>query len=206
MTLHRAVRSSRDAQPVFAPASGRRLPRVLIAVAALVGLAGCSAFGDKIQPQICPRISVIEDAKTVTKFRPGPGRDLTDIVIEGEITALSLECSQTGDGKAGTGRIDVVVILVLEAERGAADRERRGAVEYFIGIADRERNILRRQLFTAPVTFTGNVTRVQVTDEPVDLKIPLKAGQSAADYEIMVGFQLSRDELEYNRRRTLTIR
>ena len=181
-----------------------------IAAAVLIGLAGCTAYdtmvGEKNQIMICPRISVVADTVIVTKFRPGPGRDLTDVVIEGEITALSLECKRSGDVKGGTGQIDVAINIVMEAERGAADRERRGALEYFVGIADKDRNILQRQVFTTSASFTGNVTRVQVTDKPIDLKIPLKAGQTPDDYEILVGFQLSRDELELNRRRSQTAR
>lgn len=206
MTADRAVGSPGEAKTISNPTPRRPVRPVLTAIAAAAWLVGCSAydavFGNKDSPPPCPRISVIADAMTVTKFRPGPGRDLTDIVLEGEITAVSLECRRKLDKKTGSGQIAVEISLVFEAERGAADRDRRGALEYFIGVADRDRNVLRKELFSAPVAFTGNVMRVQVTDEPVDLRIPLKAGQTGADFEILIGFQVDRGELEHNRRRT----
>jgi hypothetical protein len=58
------------------------------------------------------------------------------------------------------------------------------------------------------VEFPGNLTRVALRDDdpPVTVDIPLPAGRAATDYQILVGFQLSPDELEYNRRRQNSLR
>ena len=47
------------------------------------------------------------------------------------------------------------------------------------------------------IPFEGNNTRVGVTEE-VEPRIPLKRGETGADYRIYVGFSLNPEELQYN--------
>jgi hypothetical protein len=61
--------------------------------------------------------------------------------------------------------------------------------------------VVNKQIFEMDVPFPGNRTRVTVrdSDPPVSIDIP-NVGESAAfDYEIIVGLQLTPEELDYNR-------
>ncbi|MCH7721637.1 MAG: hypothetical protein IH988_11735 [Planctomycetes bacterium] len=72
-------------------------PRALAALFCLVA-TGCGLFGGDDYVPPCPRAVVLADAQSVTEFRPGPGRDLTDILNEGAITDLAGGCEYNDDG------------------------------------------------------------------------------------------------------------
>lgn len=166
-------------------------------------VTACTVFQAEEPPPACPRISILGDAATLTRFRPGPGRDLTDVLYEGVVTGVNGSCAYADDGKRA---LSMKVSLVIEAARGPAMRDGRAAFPYFVGITDLSRNVLNKQRFSVTVVFPGNRTRLVVTDNPVALEIPVKAGRGGQDFEVFVGFQLSRPELEYNRRARRSIR
>src|SRR3546814_17887583 len=77
--------------------------------ACLLGLAACSsdevAFSDPNVPTGCPRVRIVDGLDTVTQFRAGPGRDLTDVVVRGLLADFSEECD-TGDNEIWTDDVN----------------------------------------------------------------------------------------------------
>ncbi len=179
--------------------------RAALTLALLPLLAGCgiyqSIFGAKGPPPPCPRVSVLADAANLTRFRPGEGRDLIDVSYDGRIDAVQSQCEYEWHEKTGAGSVTVEVTLAVAAERGPANRDRRGDFPYFVSITDAGRNVLNKQTFTLVVDFPGNRTLMRALDAPVVLEIPLKADEPGTDYQIFIGFQLTAEQLEYNRRR-----
>ncbi len=168
----------------------------------LLSLAACAGAGTNVSGgPPCPNVAVIGDMSVVTKFRPGLGRDLTDVILEARITDYDGSCDTDMNEGAG-GEVQVEMRLMIEIERGPANAERRGVFQYFIAIGDRERNILAKEVFTTEVAFEGNRNRMTTVEELTQI-IPLRQGEFGDDYSIYVGFQLSEDELLYNRRKTL---
>jgi hypothetical protein len=185
------------------------LARSGLVLAAGLVLAGCGVYDSmhesllgKDVPPVCPRVSVLPEAASLTKFLPGLGRDIIDIVYQGEIRDILISCENDIDDDTNTGTVAVKLLLQIGAERGAADRDRRADFTYFVAITGGEMSVLNKRTFDGAVEFPGNVSRLTWTDDkPVTLNIPLKAGQSGSDFEIFVGFQLSREEMEFNSRR-----
>ena len=189
-------------------------PAGIVGLAAvLLALAGCgvydsmreSIFGEQ-RPPPCPRVLVLPDGATVTKFRAGPGRDLIDVLYQGRVVDILSSCEHDVDDDIGEGTLTVELEVVIGAERGPADRDRSAAFSYFVAVADTSRAVLNKKSFSASVPFPGNLSRVTLTDRPVILGIPLKVGQNGSNFEIVVGFQMSRQELEFNRRRRANAR
>ncbi len=182
-----------------AASSGPSPPRFwILAVAALA--TGCTPL--MLEERPCPTINILSDAASVTRFRDGPGRDIIDVAYEGEIRdILAAKCEHDIDKDSGEGLLTVKFSLVIGAGLGPAADDRKPAFDYFVSITDGSFNILQKEPFRFPVEFPGNRTRVTAEDEKVTLDIPLKAGQDGRDFEIFIGFQLSQEQLEYNRRR-----
>ncbi len=187
------------------PGTAAGIPGRAAAILALA-VAACTVFQEEEPPPPCPRVSILGDAATLTKFRPGPGRDLTDVLYEGVVTNVTGRCAYANGGKGANPTVSMDVALVIEAARGPANRDGRAAFPYFVGITDSSRNVLNKERFNVRVVFPGNRTRLVITDDPVNLEIPVKAGQSGRDFTIFVGFQLSREDLEYHRRARRPIR
>jgi len=171
------------------------------------GLAACSAYeyvSDKISDPIvlrCPDYLVIADAANLVRFRDGPGRDLIDVDFETEIIRVQLACTSNIDKRTRVGTLEVEVFVFFRAERGPANRSRKGRFDYFISVVDRDNKILYREAFAINVGFPGNKTRLLLRSESVTLEIPITPKRASRSYRIFAGLELSRDELEFNRRR-----
>ncbi len=184
----------------------RNLNRLVLA-GLFLGLTACSRadlaavtpFVDPPPP--CPKINVLADAATLTKFKPGPGETLIDALFEAKIVDIGMACEHDIDGDTREGTLNVDLQLLMEASRGPADKSREAQIRYFVTLTDNDHKILGKEVFDMKGVFPGNLTVTRITDEPMELEIPLSAGKTGRDYQIYVGFQLTRQQLEYNRRR-----
>jgi hypothetical protein len=159
-------------------------------------LAACSQ-GIERPPPPCPDIVVVKDAADITLFKDGPGRDLTDVVLEAQIVRFGGFCETDIDEDTNTGEVTVDLQVLFRATRGPASTSREASLRYFIAISDRNDAILARAEFDSDIAFEGNRNRVAYLEE-LTQKIPLKAGELGDAYRVYVGFQLSDEALQYN--------
>ena len=171
--------------------SCRSLARRL-AAAGLVPL-GCGGGGEGFAPA-CPDAAILRDAADLTRFR-GPGQDLTDMALDGRITGLQGKC--TRDGRTA---VLTTVTPTLELTRGPAAQGRTAELAYFVAVGQGDR-VLDKQVFPLRAEFPPNTDRVRLSGDDVELRLPVKPGETAAAYRVLVGFQLTPEELALNRRR-----
>lgn len=169
-------------------------------VAALTVLIGaCGVFEKKEPPPgPCPRALILADAATMTQFREGPGRDLLDVSHSGRIVRVHADCTYEMK-KDRTGVMEAQVFIAVDAERGPANRDRLARYRYFVTLSDSSHEPISKTVFDLTANFTDNVTRMVLTDDTVQMKVPIRAGQSGRSYTVLVGFQLTEDQLQYNR-------
>lgn len=162
-----------------------------------LAVAGC---GSTPEPAECPPVSVLGEAASLTRFAPGPGRDLVDVDFRAELTDLRSGCVYAKE-EGGASKLVVAVGPAIAATRGPANENRKADFQYFVSVVGADADILNKQLFPVSVTFPGNSTRVDVVqdDPPVSIDLPI-AAEGEGYYEILLGLQLSEDELLYNRR------
>jgi hypothetical protein len=146
--------------------------------------------------RFCPRPAVAEDAGRLTRFA-GESRDPSNILFEAVVADIVGSCGYDEDGRV----VDVDMQVQLVATRGPANKDERGPFNYFVAIARKDRTVLSRQAFDGLAEFPGNQTRVSLVDE-LEQTIPLKEGESGTDYVILVGFEMTPEELAYNRQRS----
>ena len=188
------------------PSFSLRISGIAFAAAVLLAGTGCGT-SDKERPPPCPRVAVLGDAAALTRFAEGGGQDLVDIDYEVEVIDILAGCKYLKN-EGGQQVIVVAMAPVIVAVRGPANRDREARFDYFVSIVDSERVVLNKQTFEVSVAFPGNLTRVGLRDDdpPITVDIPLAPGGAATDYQILVGLQLTPDELEYNRRRSSNLR
>ena len=160
-------------------------------VAVLFTPAILAACGDKREPA-CPGGAILADAAKVTRFQ-GPGRDLTDVVNQGEILEILVQC------KYEKTAVVVNLQVAVAGQRGPADRTRKADFEYFVAVIDPQGNIVTKEPFRVNFDFPANRDRLAIVDE-LEPRIPLKDLQQGPNYNLRIGFQLSPDELEWNRK------
>jgi hypothetical protein len=142
---------------------------------------------------------ILGDAEQMVRFRDGPGRDILDISYSGRLSRVFADCEYEMN-KDRTGVMAVRVYVAIEAERGPANRDRVAPYRYFVTLTDSKREPVAKNVFELTAQFPGNVTRMVLTDDTVEMKVPIRSGQSGRDFTIFVGFQLSDEQLEFNRR------
>jgi hypothetical protein len=154
------------------------------------------AFQD--EPPPCPRVAVLKDAERITKFKPGPGRDITDIDVEGEIVGFAGDCQYNGDAETATS-VKVVLQVGIEATRGPANKTKEADLKYFVRIPRYYPRADANSVFDVKANFTETRDIDRIADDKVELDVPLGGDRSAKDIDIYIGFVLTPDELEYNR-------
>jgi hypothetical protein len=163
--------------------------RVLAGAALALLLAGSlsACSGSREEARACPSGGVIPDAGHVTKFRPGGGYDVDDVVLRAMFTQLSATCDYSGT-RAG---VDLEVEYV--ATRGPADQARSDVLAYFVAVVDPAGNVLAREEFASPIEFPPANERVRGRET-------IRLDRVDETSRILVGFRLTEEELRYNRR------
>lgn len=171
--------------------------RPLVLALTLGVLAACSSADDNKVVQgeyACPEAGILGGAERITQFKPGKGRDLIDVMFEADIRSIKTGC------KILEGRIVAEVSFELVATRGSAAESRQGKFIYFVAVADTTGRVLAKETFDTVIEFAENRRRAG-TLELTEQSIPTTGGETAADFEILVGFQLSPEQLKFNRRK-----
>jgi hypothetical protein len=178
---------------VSKPVTIRSLTKLSLVVLALagLGLAACSSKKPKLPS--CPRVGILGDAQKATQYRAGSGRDLTDATFQTELLDYNGDCKFEEKPASVTVRF----ILQVAATRGPAANSNEAQVPYFVAVVDKQHNVLARQAFVAHVPFKEGRRRVVVGEE-LEQTIPLE-GRSTSDIEILIGLEVSHEQLEKNR-------
>ncbi len=184
--------------------------RLILAVCMVSALAGCETATttfDRVttlwsKPLVysCPDYRILKDAARMVAFKPGRGRDLLDVDVEGAIGDARLECLTFVDKDTKKGHMEARFTVLFGTRRGPANDTRKAELPYFVSVTDKNRNVLYRETFKLPVTFAGNQTEMRIAGETIKLELPLTAEIKSSDYIIFTGFALNRDQLEYNRK------
>ncbi len=187
-------------------------PLSLLALTLAVGLSGglsacgavsgaTNAAGHLVESRegACPTISILADADTMTRFR-GEGRDLPDIHFQAQVSDAVTRCSY---GRAWGQRYAYARVRVdFEIELGTAAYPAPVSIPYFVAvILPDSQTVLTKEVFTIDVPLS-ETRRVVVLEDYVDrIAIPVDDTTGGGAYEIVVGFELSPEQLAFNRRR-----
>ncbi len=169
---------------------------ILLSLAATLAACGIGeSLFSKPQPVNCPAVNMLADTARLIQFR-GPGTDLTDVAFEAEVGGVEVRCEFN---KART-EVTVTTVLALIGTRGPATA---GAatleIPFYVAVVDKAQNILAKETFGSAMEFPQGRRRAGVSEE-ITQKIPLSAERRPGDIEVLVGLQLSPQQLEYNRK------
>src|SRR5258705_3466405 len=183
----------------------RRLP-LLMLLLPLMQLAGCQPLGlsspspDELVADtgpICPSTAVLSDAVIVTKLKPGTQAALPNaasIVFTAEMSQAKLDC----DYDRSQNKLSVDINFAVKAARGPAAMGPDPQVDFFVAVVDADNNILSKIVYHGQADLGGKATNIY-TQNVRNFPVPLGMDKRPYDVEIVTGFQLTPDELAYNR-------
>ena len=167
----------------------------LLAGLILLALAGCS--GNKTDSN-CPAVLFAQDLGTVSRYT-GERREPQNLQFRAEMRDIG------GDCQIRRSSVDLRTNFSIVGERGSNDHSGpNGApiqqvdLPYFVAILDQSGAIIWKQEFATRLDFGDD--RRAGTMEQTDLHIPLRKDDLASNYRVLIGFQLTEADVEWNRR------
>ena len=158
-------------------------------------------FSDtKSGPPKCPTVKFLKNADEITVYKPGAGKNLRDIIFEAELTGFKGECEYTGENNAHT-KVVLTLQLGLDITRGPAEKTRRVKLSYFVAIPDFFPKPEGKVSFIRVIRFPKDRNSITLLDEAIEIVIPLNKNRRGPQTKVLVGFELSKSQLEFNRQR-----
>lgn len=175
--------------------------RRIAALLSLSFLAGCQSVGealteDEPNPGPCPTALSLYDAHRVVNFQ---GEEIVyeNVGYTGEILNVVSFCEYT-DRRATPIEMDMGVRMAFG--RGPAAEGRSHTYHYFVAVTRTDLVVIERQVYPITVTFPPGEDRVEILQEFEDIMIPrAEATTAGGNFEVIVGFELTDDQLEFNR-------
>jgi hypothetical protein len=195
------------------PTELRRLPNTrsrfrmsiapVVATVAALALAGCGSIGGMFGSSTqqggttqfpCPAVGVLQGADHITLVR-GAGTDLTDVMAKAEFGRVVSQCEYN------TSDSTITVDIAFEgvAEIGPAATSRDLVLDTFVAVTRRFDVFDKKQIYQVPVTFEPGMNRMRFVQNIDGTVIPYGGQADGRIYQILIGFQLTAQQLEYNR-------
>lgn len=175
-----------------------------MALALVLVLAGCGTSDGRVVSTIlgtasrpCPPAVVVTDARHYIDMAPGPVT-AESVRLAARINLPATTCDFEDDN------IVVTLSVPISARRGPqlAVGSLEFDLRYFVAVTDRFGKMLGKRVFAATLGLGGDEETTSKL-EHIQQVIPLKAGTDGSSFIIYVGFQLTRAQLDFNRRHNL---
>lgn len=171
--------------------------RTLVLAAPLALALALGACGRSNKEQIagsyCPSPFLVEDAQSLTRFKPGAGRDPRDIAFQASVTGTGVECS------AGRGKMEVNLKVRVAANAGPSVGAGTTSVPYFVRVIEGNGNVVQGQDFNADFKLSTASPRGASVEE-ITLTLYYNTPSDLGAYRVAVGLKPTQEELQYNRR------
>ena len=156
-------------------------------------LAGCASGANERNPAPCPNVLVLQEAARVIEFDGDAA--LENIAYSGEVVDVSLNCRYFDD-KPITGDLNIQ----FDLGRGPAGTSGQKDFVYFVAVTRRNLEVIAKEEFAIRANFKGAGDTVRIKEKIDKLVIP-RAGEktSGTNFEVVVGFSLTRDQVRFNR-------
>jgi hypothetical protein len=172
---------------------GRTLRAVLAGGFALALAASAANAAE----EDCPDIGLVPELTRLTQFKDGQGRTLDDVRYDIVVRATTPPVCREKDRM-----LNVSLRIVFDAQRGRAAAAGRTQFSYFVAIMHRvTKEIIAKEVFPVAFDFPPQRFSVAIEEELEQVRFRYGKDEKPIYYAILVGLQLSEDQLTYNRQR-----
>lgn len=178
--------------------------RVFRAGLLVLGLSACENVAD-INPFVesetypCPKAAILADAAAITVFRQGSPGDVLDIALRSRLAIETYQCAWNLNPETHAGTLVMSIAVTADTFRGPGLRDERIALPYFVAVTNKNRQVLVKSQFNVVADLPPNARRFEIRDRRVTVEMPVAPHQRETDFALLAGFQLTPDQLDYNR-------
>ncbi len=162
--------------------------------------AACSSDSDLGKVAlVCPMVGVLSDAAMLREFGDGAARDQANTAYELEfMRAHLLECELKENRMTASLRFEA------RGKTGPAISSNNVEYPYFVAVLNPDGEVINKTIRKSTVDFKSGKTEAFFAQEYDDIDFTVPEGKDGLGYEILIGFQLTREQIEFKRAQKTT--
>jgi hypothetical protein len=165
--------------------------RLLAVCVAGIVLSSCT---DDKKIEFCPGTATVLDTYMAATFKPGTPALPANALYTVEVVNVGGKCSFDKQGKTS----DSSVKIKFGATRAAAGDAAQYTVPYFVAVTQGE-NIITKTVRNVTFSFAAGEKTASFEDDIDSVALVTDGEKKPYDYQILVGLQLTKEQLDYNR-------
>ncbi len=146
---------------------------------------------------ICPQVAIVKELEAVNDYAgETPTKD--------QLVAAALMRNVVGTCSYADAGIDVTFDLNFAAERGPKLGGLKASFPFFVAVVAPNATVLNKELMTLELKFSSD-TPFADRSESLHVLIPIDKSKRSTgpDYQVLMGFQLTKDQLEQTKKETM---
>jgi len=140
--------------------------------------------------------AILADTATVTVMRPGTTPDLANELYTVRLTDAESDCTLNQRSGLIRASLDLTFVATRAPTREAATY----AVPFFV-LAHENAKLYSKRIYQLKFTFAPGASTATIKQSPDDTQFQLEAGKMPWNYQLLSGFQLTPEQIEYNKQK-----
>jgi len=160
----------------------------------VVAVAGLAAMGCSRKITVCPIPAILNDTANVTFFRPGTTPDLSNELYSVSLDQAETDCVYNNSTQVVRASLD----LTFRATRAPSSAAASYSVPYFVVVHEGAR-IYAKHAYTLNFTFAPGAAMSVIKEAPNQTRIKIDNGKLPWNYQLLVGFQMTDQQIAYTK-------
>ena len=164
-------------------------------------LAGCSTYSSVTaylnadKAILCPDAAILATTSSLPAFAPTNGGDPSGVIYSVAMTNVKTRCSYDKQEKTADARTRVM----FHAARAPGGTEVSYRVPYFLAVSEGG-EIIAKNIYWIDLEFAAGATATDGEALVESTIVTVEKGKNIYDYHFLTGFQLTKAQLDYNKK------
>lgn len=154
------------------------------------------------QDMACPSVTIVDELSSLTEFEGFNGAQTEDLTSQVFMTKVSSGCNHNERNVTVDLKLEFKGMLGPGAKVQDNDKPF-FSYPFFIAVLNEKDEILAKEVFSASLTYARNED-THTYYESMRQIIPIESGRPGG-HKVLVGFQLTQDQLAYNRQNMIPV-
>ena len=141
----------------------------------------------------CPKPMILADAISITEFKDFRSNEVANIIYRGRIDRVDCECNIEPNYTLG----NLLIIGTLSLGQDAQDNFYN--LPAFVAVINKNKEVISRSYVDINVSIPEGATLARFEFVLEDFKLNFERSKNTSDYQILVGFKLTADQVEFNK-------
>ncbi|MCK5384881.1 MAG: hypothetical protein KAJ29_04840 [Alphaproteobacteria bacterium] len=158
---------------------------------------------EKLLRSPCPQVEIVDDLSSISDFSNPRKQDKKNLISRVDLKSAESTCKLSSK----TAIIDLK--LLFDGKLGSKGRKKASerpffSYPFFVAVTTPTGKIMAKEIFSASITYAANEDE-HTYFENLRQIIPIRSKNQANNYHVLVGFQVTPDQLAYNREHMVPI-